>query len=355
MSKKKKPASQRATQTAKSAQKRNNFNSVMPIPGDRSTIFIGPPELVLTSGTDYQDVWYDNDYDHWTPPINRLALARLPNANAQHDGILYARKNMIASNYLSGGLTREQVGAMAFNYLLFGDVPLLKIRNGWGDVVGLHPLPSMYMRIRRSGEFVILQKGEPLVYTPEDIIFFSQYDPQQQIYGLPDYIGGINSALLNSEATIFRRRYYNNGAHMGGILYTTDPNLSDEVEAEIKKKIEGTKGLGNFRNMFINIPGGDKEGVKFIPVGDISAKDEFANVKNISAQDVLTAHRFPAGLAGIIPQNTAGLGDPIKARETYRKDEVIPVQQMFAETIAADREVPARLHLNFDTSTPAED
>ncbi|EMH4132616.1 phage portal protein [Serratia marcescens] len=346
MSRKNKKPAQKPTQPAKA------FSAGLPIPGDRSTIFIGPPELVLTSGTDYQDVWYDNDYDHWTPPISRLALARLPNANAQHDGILYARKNMIASSYTGGGLTREQIGAMAFDYLLFGDLPLLKVRNGWGQVVRLQPLPSMYMRIRRSGEFVILQKGEPLVYAPDDIIFFRQYDPQQQIYGLPDYIGGINSALLNSEATIFRRRYYNNGAHMGGILYTTDPNLSEEVEAEIKKKIEGTKGLGNFRNMFINIPGGDKEGVKFIPVGDISAKDEFSNVKNISAQDVLTAHRFPAGLAGIIPQNTAGLGDPIKARGTYRQDESIPVQKMFAERVAADPEVPPHLRLNFDFSTP---
>lgn len=337
----------------KPAQQPKTFSVGLPIPGDRSSIFIGPPEMVLTSGTDYQDVWYDNDYDHWTPPISRLALARLANANAQHGGVLYARKNMITSSYVGGGLTRKQLEAMTFDLLTFGDVPLLKVRNGWGQVVRLQPLPSMYMRIRRSDEFVILQKGEPLVYSPDDIIFLSRYDPQQQIYGLPDYIGGINSALLNSEATIFRRRYYNNGAHMGGILYTTDPNLSDEVEAEIKKKIEGTKGLGNFRNMFINIPGGDKEGVKFIPVGDISAKDEFASVKNISAQDVLTAHRFPAGLAGIIPQNTAGLGDPIKSRETYRQDEVIPVQRMLAEAIAADPEVSSRLHLNFNFETPA--
>ncbi|AVJ18305.1 MULTISPECIES: phage portal protein [Serratia] len=325
----------------------------LPIPGDRSTIFIGPPELVLTSGTDYQEIWYDDSYDYWTPPINRLALARLPNANAQHDGVIYARKNMVMSDYLGGGLTRDQLGGLVFDWLLFGDAPLLKVRNGWGQVVALAPLPSMYLRRRKTGEFVILQKGQPLIYPESEIIFLKQYDPQQQVYGLPDYIGGINSALLNSEATVFRRRYYANGAHVGGILYTTDQNLSDELEQEIKKKIESTKGLGNFRNMFINIPGGDKEGVKFIPVGDISAKDEFSNVKNISAQDVLTSHRFPAGLAGIIPQNTAGLGDPDKARETYRKDEVIPVQRMLSEAVAADPEVPARLHIKFDLSTPA--
>lgn len=63
------------------------------------------------------------------------------------------------------------------------------------------------------------------------IVFFKMYDPRQQVYGLPDYIGGIHSVLLNCEATIFRRRYYNNGAHMGFILYTSAPNLTLEMES----------------------------------------------------------------------------------------------------------------------------
>ncbi|MDE9590852.1 phage portal protein, partial [Xenorhabdus bovienii] len=94
-----------------------------------------------------------------------------------------------------------------------------------------------------------------------------------------------------------------------------------------------------FETLFVSIPNGDPDGIKFIPVGDISANDEFANVKSISSQDVLTAHRFPAGLAGIIPTNVGGLGDPEKARDAYRKDEVIPVQNMFMSAINS-RELP---------------
>ncbi|NDL64822.1 phage portal protein [Acerihabitans arboris] len=341
-----------------SRKKRRNYNAPATdvpatlLPGGNSTIFFGPPELVLTTGTDYQEVWYDNSYDQWTLPISRLALARLANASPQHSGILYARRNMVTSDYDAGGLTHAAINAAVFDYLTFGDVAILKIRDRWGRVVGLYALPSLYLRRRKTGEFVILQKDEPLVYQSQDIRFLTQYDPQQQVYGLPDYIGGINSALLNSEAVVFRRRYYANGAHMGGILYTTDPNMSAELEEEIKKKIQGSKGIGNFKNLYINIPNGKEKGVQFIPVGDISAKDEFANVKNISAQDVLNAHRFPAGLAGIIPQNTAGLGDPTKWRDTYRQDEVIPIQRRFMATVNGDPEIPAALHLNFNIIPP---
>ncbi|MEG0208809.1 MAG: phage portal protein [Hafnia sp.] len=320
-------------------------------PGRGNVISFGEPEPILTTGTDYDNIWYDGDLDCWTLPIDRVSLAQLPNLNGQHGGVLYARKNMVSSGYLGGGLTMDALEAALFDYLLFGDVAILKVRSGWGRVVALAPLPSLYLRRRKNGDFVVLQDGEPLVYPANDILFLRIHDPRQQVYGLPDYIGGIHSVLLNSESTLFRRRYYHNGAHMGFILYVNDPNISVEAEKVIREKIEQAKGVGNFRNLFISIPKGKPEGIQLMPVGDISAKDEFANIKNITAQDVLNAHRFPAGLAGIIPTNVAGLGDPVKARDTYRQDEVIPLQRKFMVAINSDRDIPRPLHLQFHVET----
>ncbi len=56
-------------------------------------------------------------------------------------------------------------------------------------MVGLYVLPALFMRRRKNDDFVILQEGEPMVYTPDDVIYIKQYDPQQQVYGIPDYIG----------------------------------------------------------------------------------------------------------------------------------------------------------------------
>lgn len=312
-----------------------------------SIITLGKPEPILTTHTDYQNIWYDNDYDHYTLPIDRTALAQLVNLNAQHGGVIHARAGMVLSDFMGGGLNHQDLRASALDYLIFGDTAILKLRNYWGEVTGMHVLPALFMRRRKDDDFVILQEGEPMVYPPDDVIYIKQYDPQQQVYGIPDYIGGIHAALLNSEATIFRRRYYHNGAHTGGMIYCNDPMLTDEVEDMITEKLQQSKGIGNFETMFVHIPNGDPEGIKFIPVGDISANDEFSNVKNISAQDVLTAHRFPAGLAGIIPGNVGGLGDPLKAREAYRQDEVIPVQRMFADAVNSDPEIPENLKLRF--------
>ncbi len=74
-------------------------------------------------------------------------------------------------------------------------------------------------------------------------VWLDQYDPEQQIYGMPDYLGGQQSALLNQDATLLRRKYCLNGAHMCFILYAIDPNMDDDTEEEMKEMIASSKGV----------------------------------------------------------------------------------------------------------------
>lgn len=295
------------------------------------------------SGIEHLGLIIDNTLDCYLPPYNRAILAKLPYYNAQHCGILQSRANIVSSGYNGDFVDMK---TLCLNLIQFGDVALLKIRNVFGEVIRLHVLSSLYLRVKKDGNYLYLfrkalynDKTQYYEYKHDDIIFIKLYDPLQQTYGAPDYVGGIESALLNSDATIFRRRYYSNGAHMGFILYTTDPDLDQDAEDAIRKKIEQSKGVGNFRSMFINIPDGNPDGVKLISVGDTGRKDEFNAVKNISAQDVLTAHRFPPGLSGIIPSNTGGLGDPIKILAAYRETEAYPLQDFIAYQINKDPDI----------------
>jgi PBSX family phage portal protein len=282
--------------------------------------------------TDYTGVFFNPYGEYYQPPIDRKGLAKVARANAHHGAILMARRNMVAGRFTT---QRNVITAYVHNYLQFGDGGLLKLRNAFGQVVALHPLSSVYLRRRADGCFVYLQQGKPnIIYRPEDVIWLAQYDPEQQVYGMPDYLGGLQSALLNQDATLFRRKYFLNGAHMGFIFYTTDPNMDDDTEEEMKEMIASSKGVGNFRSMFVNIPDGKPDGIKLIPVGDIATKDEFAAIKGITAQDVLTSHRFPAALAGIIPTNGGGgLGDPEKYDATYARNEVLPLCELVQDSI----------------------
>ncbi len=309
------------------------------------------PEVVMPNMwlTDYDELSLNESDGYWEPPIDRHLLANLPRRNAQHGGILQSRVNMAASRFISGCMTAEQVEATFTNLIMFGDVALLKIRDGFRRTVRLFPLPSYRTRVAIDGGAVVLEREDQLKrYKAKDIIWVRQYDPVQQVYGLPDYIGGMQAAMLNEDATLFRRKYFLNGAHMGFIMYATDPNLDPEVEQEIKTKIQDSKGVGNFKSLFVNIPNGKEKGLQIIPVGNFESKDEFGNIKAVSAQDVFNAHRFPAGLGGMIPTNSAGFGDPTKYGEMYFKAETKPLINKPIDAIARDPEIGGKLALVFD-------
>ncbi|WP_025821905.1 phage portal protein [Shewanella marina] len=317
----------------------------------KSPVVFSLPEPVMPQSwlTDYDGLYFNEFQQYWEPPIDRHLLANLPRRNAQHGGIVKSRANMAVARFIKGGMSAQEVKATFYNYILFGDVALLKVRNGFGQVIRLYPLPSYRTRATRHQGAVVLERDNQFKhYQAHDVIWIKQYDPLQQVYGCPDYLGGLQAALLNEDATLFRRKYYINGAHMGFIMYTSDPNLDIETEQELKQKIQDSKGVGNFRSLFVNIPDGKDKGIQIIPVGNFESKDEFLNVKNVSAQDVLTAHCFPPGLAGIIPVNTSGLGNPTAYDEVYYKNETKPLILDIQDAVARDNEVRDKLLLRFD-------
>ena len=177
------------------------------------------------------------------------------------------------------------------------------------------------------------------------MIQIKEYDEIQQIYGMPDWLGGLQSALLNQDATLFRRRYFVNGTHLGYILYTNDPKLPAGLRKSLMEKFRNGKGVGNFKSSYIHIDNGTEKAIQIIPIGDNSHKDEFLSIKNISANDVLTAHRVPPVLMGIVPVGTTSLGDPEKVERVYYRTEVRALCQNF---ININRLLPARLRLKFN-------
>lgn len=61
-------------------------------------------------------------------------------------------------------------------------------------------------------------------------------DVDQEIYGTPEWLSAVQSALLNESATLFRRRYYNNGSHAGFILYLSDSNVNNADVRQCAKR-----------------------------------------------------------------------------------------------------------------------
>ena len=307
----------------------------------------GDPEPVVNGLQDLLQAFYSDTLDYYEPPLSRAGLAQLANANATHKRCLNFKVQQMALVYKRGPLSAMDFRRAARDLVTFGDCFLQNRFNGLGNVTRQVHIPALNMRRGKDDRFFQLQRGlaDPVEFKPGEVMMPLQYDCAQSVYGVPDWIGAFNDVFLNSEATLFRRRYYLNGSQMGFILYTNDPNLNKADEDAIRQKIEEGKGVGNFRSMFVNIPNGGEKAVQLIPVGEVGAKDEFERIKGMSKSDILVGHGMQAALAGVMPENAGGFGDLDKIQAFYRANEVAALVQPFLEM---NDQLPARLRFEFD-------
>lgn len=271
--------------------------------------------------------WYE-------PPLSLDGLARSFRAAVHHSSPIYVKRNILVSSYRPHPwLPRSVFARWVLEYLIFGNGYLERRFNRLGKVMALDaPLAKFVRRgLDLDTYWFVPGYGQEHQFRKGDVFHLLEPDINQEIYGLPEYLSALNSTWLNESATLFRRKYYQNGSHAGFILYMTDPSHSDADVEALRQALKESKGPGNFRNLFMYAPNGKKDGMQIIPVSEIAAKDEYWNIKNVTRDDQLAAHRVPPQLMGIIPHNTGGFGDAAKAAEVFAMNEVVPLQQRLRE------------------------
>lgn len=301
-------------------------------------IDFGAPEEVLNQRnlTDYLGVFKSAGNKFYLPPVDQKGLAKIRNANAHHGTALVFKRNMVMKNFVANQyVSFNTMKKLVMDWLTFGHYYPRIRTNSFGRLTSINHLPAINMRrlVDDKNERYGLVKSYNKIheFKAGEVLQLKEYDPEQSYYGIPEYYPALQALLLNEAATLFRRKYFSNGNHAGYIFYTNDPNLKDDDEKALKDAIKNSKGVGNFRSIYLNIPGGDADGVKLIPVGDISTKDEFERIKNISRNDIISAHRVNPALAAVMPENVSGFGDIEKIDRVYFENEVIPLQQAFLE------------------------
>ena len=254
--------------------------------------------------------WECADNGHYYElPVNQEDLIGLLRVGVHHSSALHCKLNVLTSTFEPTALlSRAEFKKLAFNFLVTGNGYLSAERNRFGKVLGFKNRLSVYMRrssknYDKDGYFYLRNHVfETADFIPKsDIIHLMQPDLVQEIYGIPDYLAGLSSAELNHSATTFRRRYYDNGSHAGFIVYATDNNMNNDDWNNLKDQFKKAQREGNFRN------------------------------KGVTSQDMLTIHRVPPSLMGVVPTAAGGLGDARTAAEVFAANEIEPIQAAFLE------------------------
>ena len=289
----------------------------------------GDPEAVLDRREilDYLECPVVGKY--YEPPISFDGLARSSRSAVHHASAMQVKRNVLVSTFIPHKLlSRTAFVKLVNDFLVFGNAYLERVDSVTGKTIELKPALAKYMRrgVELDRYWFVYGWKQEHEFPRGKVFHLMEPDINQEIYGMPEYIPALHSAWLNESATLFRRRYYKNGSHAGFILYMTDPAQNQTDVDALRTALKEAKGPGNFRNLFMYAPNGKKDGIQLIPVAEVAAKDDFPNIKNVTRDDQLAAHRVPPQLMGIVPTNNSGFGDAEKAARVFGANEMEPLQ-----------------------------
>ena len=271
--------------------------------------------------------WYE-------PPISFSGLAKSMRAAVHHSSPIYVKRNILMSTFIPHPLlSRQDFSRFVLDFLVFGNAFLEKHLSVSGKTLKLETSPAKYTRrgLEENTYWYIQNYTKPHQFAPGSVFHLLEPDINQELYGMPEYLSALNSAWLNESATLFRRKYYQNGAHAGYIMYVTDAaQSSTDVEA-LRRAMRDSKGLGNFKNLFFYAPNGKADGIKIVPLSEVATKDDFFNIKKVSATDLRDAHRIPFQLMGGMPEGIGSVGDIEKVSKVFVRNELLSLQNMISE------------------------
>lgn len=304
-------------------------SAVVAPPANIEAFTFGDPTPVLDQRgiLDYLECWRNGRF--YEPPVDLHGLSRTTRANPYlHSGLTFKRNMLVRTYRPHRLLSREAFAQLALDYTTFGMAYVERRRALSGVAHSLAVPLAQYMRRGvELGEFFQVRAGKiEHEFTAGEVFQLREADADQEVYGLPEWMPAVQSALLNESATLFRRKYYNNGSHAGFILYLTDSQPEGGDVDKLREALRQSRGPGNFRNLFVHSPGGSKDGLKLIPVSEVAAKDEFTGIKSVTRDDMLASLRTPPQLLGIVPQNSGGFGSIREAAMVWAAMELAPLQ-----------------------------
>lgn len=297
--------------------------------GNITAFSFGDAESVLDRRelTQYFEIWHNGRW--YEPPLPMDKLSQTFNMSPHHRSAIQVKVNLlVAHQEPTRWLSADDFERFTLDFLQMGNGYLEYVPNMGGRIARAQHTPARHTRRgREDGVFWFVGSGVNQEHQFEmgRVYQLQQPDVGQEVYGMPEWLAALQSGLLNENATLFRRRYYKNGAHAGAVFYLNDPLADQDTADALESAIKNSKGIGNFKNMLVHVPNGKKDGLQIMPIAEVTAKDEYASVKNISRDDLLAAHRVPPQMLGIIPQNNGGFGNIGEAKDAFFEMEIVPI------------------------------
>jgi capsid portal protein len=169
--------------------------------------FDGPYRL---TGHDLLDNMYCADNGRWyETPVDWYGLARAARQTSWHQSALYFKRNVLLGCYIPHPLlSRQDFSALALDWFVFGNAFLELRSNMLGEPLKLRHALAKYMRRGSDLEsWWYVQDGkDAFQFRPGKVCHLMNPDINQEIYGMPEYLGQPVSFGGHVQKTVLRQR-----------------------------------------------------------------------------------------------------------------------------------------------------
>ncbi len=189
--------------------------------------------------------------------------------------------------------TMKEVGMMALN--LGGNAFFLKLKNRFGDVIGIKPIDYGAVTIRRNVitkvlEYQVSQDCKTETFTRNDIFHIPAFS-HDGICGLTPVIQCASAITLGMQYELYNKNFFKNGAFTSGTVEFPG-RMSDDAFTRFKKDFETSyKGLINAGKPIIL-----EEGATFKPLSISQADAQFMESRRFQLEEIARMYRVPLTL-----------------------------------------------------------
>ncbi len=160
----------------------------------------GEPVPVLSQREvfDYLEAMHNGRW--YEPPLSLQGLARVYRAGVHHASAIQVKRNILRSCFIPHPkLSLTAFTGLVNDYLIFGNCYPHAVQNRLGGVLRYDHLRAKYVRrgLDLDAYWWIAKPGQEQQMPIGSVGHVMESDINQEIYGIPDYVGGLNSTLLN--------------------------------------------------------------------------------------------------------------------------------------------------------------
>lgn len=306
----------------------NNYNNIISVKFARAE----QPKFIENKGKNYVEFGANNSYPEY--------LQGLFNESPKHGAIVKSKVKYIYGNGFKDIPVKANIKGESFNQIvkrcilddeLYGGYYLQIIYNLLGKIKDVYHIEFHKVRVSPDqSQFYVKNnwsdyKEKPRVYdafnlsqsVASQILFVKQYNPQSEIYPLPNYFQGLN--YIESDVQVSRHILGNakDGFVAGTLINLNGGEPQEEqkaaVEKGIKKKFTGSEG----DRVVIMFNKSKDNAAEILPLSTtMLTKEDFTNVNNLIQQEIFASHQIvSSSLMGI--KTEGQLGGRSEIRDAY--------------------------------------